>query len=112
MRVRSPGAVVTTDEYRLWEPTSGAEIAIDRSMPACCPTDVDRSAGVMRVAIARDDRQPMDPVAIRLPDLPRYPLLDRPSHVRRVRVVGREDDVTALQVRLHGGVAQIKEDLA
>jgi 1-aminocyclopropane-1-carboxylate deaminase/D-cysteine desulfhydrase-like pyridoxal-dependent ACC family enzyme len=79
MRVRSPGAVVTTDEYRLWEPTSGAEIAIDRSMPACCPTDVERSAGVMRVAIARDDRQPMEPVAIRLPDLPRYPLLDRPS---------------------------------
>ncbi len=32
----------------------------------------------MRVAMA-DDRQPMDPVAIRLPDLPRYPLLDGPS---------------------------------
>jgi len=32
----------------------------------------------MRVAMA-DDIQPMDPFAIRLPDLPRYPLLDRPS---------------------------------
>src|SRR3954468_15167750 len=79
MRVLSPGAVVTTDEYSSCEPTSDAEIAIERSMPACCPTDVERWAGVMRVAIARDDRQPMDPVAIRVPDLPRYPLLDGPS---------------------------------
>ena len=32
-------------------PTCGAEIAIERSMPACWPTLVERSAGVMRVAI-------------------------------------------------------------
>ena len=55
MRVLSPGAVDTIDEYSRWLPTSGAEIAIDRSMPACWPTEVSRSAGVMRVAMGCDD---------------------------------------------------------
>jgi hypothetical protein len=51
MRVWSPGAVDTIDEYSRSEPTSGLEIAIERSMPACCPTVVERSAGVTRTAM-------------------------------------------------------------
>jgi hypothetical protein len=53
MRVLSPGAVDTIAEYSRTLPTRGAEIAIDRSMPACCPTVEDRSAGVILVAIGR-----------------------------------------------------------
>ena len=34
-------------------PTVGAEIAIERSIPACWPIVVCRSAGEMRVAIGR-----------------------------------------------------------
>ena len=54
MRVLSPGAVETIDEYSRSDPTVGREIAIERSMPACWPTVVTRSAGVMRVAISPD----------------------------------------------------------
>ena len=52
-RVRSPGAVDTIDEYSCADPTVGAEIAIERSIPACWPIVVCRSAGEMRVAIGR-----------------------------------------------------------
>ena len=53
MRVLSPGAVETIELYNRTLPMVDVEIAIDRSMPACWPTVVERSAGVIRVAIRR-----------------------------------------------------------
>jgi hypothetical protein len=41
------------EEYSRSEPTVGREIAIERSIPACCPTVVRRSPGEMRVAMDR-----------------------------------------------------------
>src|SRR6185295_8370942 len=52
MRVFAPGAVVTIDEYSPTDPTRSALIAIDRSMSAFWPVEVDRSSGRIRVATA------------------------------------------------------------
>jgi hypothetical protein len=41
---------VTIDEYSPTDPTRSALIAIDRSMSAFWPVDVDRSSGRIRVA--------------------------------------------------------------
>jgi len=51
MRVRAPGAVVTTDEYSPTEPTMSAEIAIERSISAFWPSEVERSEGVPLYAV-------------------------------------------------------------
>ena len=48
-----PGAVVTTDDYSPTEPVTSAETAIDRSMSAFWPVEVERSAGVTRTAIGQ-----------------------------------------------------------
>src|SRR6185436_14900060 len=52
MRVFAPGAVVTIDEYSPTDPTRSALIAIDRSISAFWPVEVDRSSGRIRVATA------------------------------------------------------------
>jgi D-cysteine desulfhydrase len=76
IRVLSPGAVETIDVYSRSEPTVGREIAIDRSIPACWPTVVWRSAGVILVAIDPMIGRVRSPPMV---DLPRFPLLDSPS---------------------------------
>src|SRR6185436_1139768 len=97
---------VTIDEYRPTDPTRSALIAMERSMSAFWPVDVDRSSGRIIVATARPAALDRDRVG-RPRDAP-----DAPQSRRiRQRVAVDEDEVRRTAVAQLAGIG-LAEELA